>query len=77
MLLWMAWDVGEPIVLPHGDGSETVWYFDLPFDHVCGVVEFYTYRTLRNMWVTQRQPVAHRLTPEEIARMDSPAALAR
>ena len=42
----MAWEVGEPVVLPHGDGTETVLYFDLPFDHVCGLVEFYSYRTL-------------------------------
>lgn len=77
MLPEMPWQVGEPVVLPHGDGTATVLYFDLPFDHVCRVVEFYSYRTLGNMWVTQRQPVAHRLTREEIAWMDSPAALVR
>ena len=73
----MAWEVGEPVVLPHGDGTETVLYFDLPFDHVCGLVEFYSYRTLSDVWVTRRQPFARRLTPAAIAWMDSPAALAR
>ena len=73
----MPWLVGEPVVLPHGDGIETVVNFDLPVDHVCGLVEFYSYRTLGNMVVARRQPVAHRLTREEIAWMDSPAALAR
>jgi len=60
-----------------GSRSEDERSFDLPLDHSCGVSELFAYRTLRDVWVTRRQPFARRLTPEEIAWMDSPAALVR